>query len=396
MSKSKTNQNKKTKANRKKNIIKLQLKNKLIQQKPRSIVFFLALLIFTASVCLTKIDTPLIAEVTDDYLRPIFGNKAVIFLEKIYFNSVDKLTQISGREGESPAIIEDDKMAPPKGGDIALNPVPVNSKFKPLENEGVWFERKLNIFPDKQVLAYTFVRPDPERPYANVTLIQADMGPLMLGITAGQKQPGGPVGNPGSGIMPKEIIDSGRLVAAFDGGFQYRDGMYGMIIGDKTYLPLKNDIGTLVGYKNGSFKIVKYTGQDLGNDVVFIRQNCPILIENGELSVTNPVNRDLWGRTITSDIYTWRSGVGITREGNLIFAIGNNLNPDSLATALKMGGAINAIQLDINPFWVRFTVFNHIDQGKYDSSVLMKGVYNGAKEFLEGYEKDFFFLYKRP
>lgn len=366
---------------------------KNIQNNSKATKF--ALLLFIFSVIFSRLDISVAAEFTDDYLRPLLGNKPVIFLEKIYFNSIDRMTQLSGRSGEDPTLTKNDQMAPPKDGDLSLKPIPTNPNLTPIKNEGVWFERKLNIFPNKQVLAYTFVRPDSERPYANVTLIQADMGPLKLGVTAGKKQPGGPVGNPGTGMIPQEIIQSGNLIAAFDGGFQYRDGMYGMIIKDKTYLPLKPDIGTLIGYNNGSFKIIKYTGQDLGKDVAFIRQNCPILIESGELAVTNPVNRSLWGRTITSDIYTWRSGVGITREGNLIFAIGNNLNPETLAIALKMGGAIDAIQLDINPFWVRFTVFNYNENNKYDSSVLMKGVYDGAKEFLNGYEKDFFFLYRK-
>lgn len=374
---------------------KVTMKKKSNNVKYNSNATKLALLLFIFSVIFSRLDVSIAAEFTDDYLRPLLGNKPVIFLEKIYFNSIDKLTQLSGRSGEDPTITKNDQVAPPKDGDLSLISIPINPKFSPIKNEGVWFERKLNIFPNKQVLAYTFVRPDPERPYSNVTLIQADMGPLKLGVTAGKKQPGGPVGNPGTGIIPQEIVQNGNLIAAFDGGFQYRDGMYGMVIGDKTYLPLKQDIGTLIGYRNGSFKIIKYSGQDLGKDVAFIRQNCPILIENGELSVTNPVNRSLWGRTITSDIYTWRSGVGITREGNLIFAIGNNLNPETLAKALKMGGAIDAIQLDINPFWVRFTVFNYNENNKYDSSVLMKGVYDGAKEFLNGYEKDFFFLYRK-
>jgi hypothetical protein len=360
-----------------------------------TIVTEVLLIILLGMVLVVKDYTSVAAILTDNYLRPIFGNKPVILLEKIFYNTSDKLTQLFGTKDSPPVFTANDPFAPPTERDLKLEPIPVNPKFTSLKNEGVWFEKNLNIFSDKMVLAYTFVRPDLERAYANVTLIQADMGPLVLGVTAGQKQPGTPIGNPGPGIIPNDIVQSGRLVAAFNGGFQYRDGMYGMIVDGKTYLPLKPDLGTLVGYKNGSIKIVNYHGQDLGNDISFIRQNCPILIENGDLSVINPVNRSLWGRTLTSDIYTWRSGIGTTSEGNLIYAVGNNLNPTTLAEALKMGGATNAIQLDINPFWVRFSIFNYLGDGKYDSVVPMKGIYNGAKEFLGGYEKDFFFLYKR-
>ena len=208
----------------------------------------------------------------------------------------------------------------------------------PLKDEGFWFDKKLNIFPNQEILAYTYVRPDVSRPYANVTLIQADMRYLNVMAVAGQKQPGGPIGNPGPGIIPSDIVQGGRLVAAFDGGFQYRDGKYGMIVGDKTYLPLKPNLGTFVGYTDGTFNIINYTGQDLGKKVAFVRQNSPILIQNSNLSVADPANKTLWGRTLTSDIYTWRSGVGITNNGNLIYAVGNNLTPTTLAIALKMGG----------------------------------------------------------
>lgn len=347
------------------------------------------------AVIFIKYDTPAAAQFTDNYLRPILGNNNVIFLEKIYYNLSDKVTQLTYKDGKGPQFTDSDQLSKINEGDLNLNPLKTNSNLPKVNNEGVWFNKKLKAFPNEQILAYTFIRPDPDRPYAYVTLLQADMGPLKISAVAGQKQPGGPVGNPGPGIIPSDIVQSGKLVAAFEGGFQYRDGMYGMIVGDKTYLPLKEDIGTLVGYKDGSFKIVNYTGQNLGENVAFVRQNCPILIENNNLEVVNPKNKSLWGRTPTTEIYTWRSGIGITKEGNLIYAVGNNLSPTTLAYALQAGGATDAIQLDINPFWVRFSIFDYLGNGNYNSTSLMKGVYNGAKQFLGGYEKDFFFLYQK-
>lgn len=350
--------------------------------------------IFIGLILFIKLDTPVAAEFTDNVLRPLFGNEAVIFMEKVFYNTSDKFTQITYKPGSTNLFTENGGENL-KGGNLDLTPLETTPGLIPVKNEGVWFNKPLKIFPNKEALAFTFIRPDQSRPYAFVTLVQADMSLLRLGDVAGISQPGGPVGNPGPGKIPSEIVNGGALVAAFDGGFQYRDGAYGMIVGDKTYLPLKNDIGTLIGFDDGSFKIINYQGQDLGKNVAFVRQNCPILIENGELSVTNSKNKSLWGRTLTSDIYTWRSGVGVTKGGNLIYAVGNNLTPTTLAYALKMGGAVNAIQLDINPFWVRFSIFDYQGNGGYSSTALMKGVYDGAKKFLGGYEKDFFYLYKK-
>lgn len=347
-------------------------------------------LIILVGILFVKFETGAAAQFTDNVLRPLLGNNFVGFLEGAYFNTSDKIQQIIDKNGtgNQPEFLN-------PGIQSSISSIPPIPGLSRVKGEGIWLNKPLNIFPGKEVMAYTFVRPDPTRPYAFVTLVQMDISAMRLSAIAGTKQPGGPVGNPGPGKIPENIVSSGGLIAAFDGGFQYRDGMYGMIVGDKTYLPLKKDVGTLVGYKDGTIQIVNYTGQDLGKNVEFIRQNCPILIENGQVFAQNEYNKKLWGRTFNSDIYTWRSGIGITKDGNLIYAVGNNLGPESLATALQMGGAVNAIQLDINPFWVRFNIFEPNGSGGYSTSTLLKGLKDGSAGYLNGYEKDFFFLYKK-
>jgi len=347
------------------------------------ILFFLAVVLFL------KFDTADAALFTDNYLRPLLGNTFVGFLEKAYFNTTDKIQQITYRGiGVPPQFLN-------PGIQSSLAPIPITTGLPKVAGEGVWRDRPLKLFPGKEVVAYTFVRPDPARPFAYVTLVTMDMTQMNLAVVAGTKEPGGKLGNFGPGIIPPDVVHSGNLVAAFDGGFQYQDGMYGMMVGGKTYVPLENNVGTLVGYTDGSLKIINYTGQDLGNNVAFIRQNCPILVENGQVFALNELNKKLWGRTFNADIYTWRSGIGLTAQGNLIYAVGNNLSPESLATALKMARAVNAIQLDINPFWVRFNFFEPNGRGGYTTSTLTKDLKDGSKAYLTSYSKDFFFLYKK-
>lgn len=354
-------------------------------------LIIVTLVIIVSGVLVVKFATGAAAQFTDNFLRPLLGNTSVGFMEKVYYNTTDKIQQLTDKTGlgNRPVFID-------QGIEISTSsPIPISNNLPQVAGEGVWHNRPLKLFPDKQVMAYTFVRPDPTRPFAYVTLVQLDIGPMVLSAVAGTQQPGGPIGNPGPGKIPQEIVSSGNLVAAFDGGFQYRDGKYGMVVGDKTYVPLENNVGTLVGYKDGTLRIVNYTGQDLGKDVVFIRQNCPILVENGQIFALNEMNKKLWGRTFNADIYTWRSGLGLTKEGNLIYAVGNNLGPESLAQALKMAGAENAIQLDINPFWVRFNIFDSNGDGTYKVSTLTKDLKDGSQGYLHGYTKDFFYLYKK-
>ncbi len=367
----------------------------------RWVRYFLLFMLFSgvAGVVFVKTNTHAAATITDHVLRPLLGDARVIALERMFFNTSDLLERItkSADTVTAPQFVDQSPVTTISGGGLDLDNIPMLHEFKPLEGEGVWRDRPLPWFPDKEVMAYTFVRPDPDRSYAITTIVQLDARVMDLGIVAGTEEPGGKVGKPGPGKIPKDIIDGGKLIAAFDGGFQYRDGAYGMIVGDTTYLPLKNDLGTVVGYRDGSLRIMNYTGQSLGDGVAFVRQNCPMLITDGEISVTDPRSKVLWGRLAkgTVDIYTWRSGLGITKEGNLLFAVGNNLTPDTLAIALKAAGAVNAVQLDINPIWVRFNIFEPTVPGKYKSTTLTKDLQDGSREYLNGYAKDFFYLYAK-
>ncbi len=359
------------------------------------------MLLLVVAVLFIKLDTAAAANFTDQVLRPVIGDSQVISLEGLFFNISDKVNQITYRFikpansfilNGSVAISASDTAAQSS----ALNLSPLSVATASISaGEGIWRNIPLSLFPNNIVLADTFITPDPARPYAFVTLAQMDMSRLRLWSVAGTQEPGGKVGKPGPGVIPRNVQAQGTLVAAFDGGFQYRDGQYGMVVGNTTYLPLKKDLATLVGYNDGRLAIIKYEGQDLGGGVAFVRQNCPMLIENGIIETQNEANRKLWGRTITSSIYTWRSGIGITAKGNLIFAVGNSLVPSTLAAALASAGAVDAMQLDINPYWVRFNTFNNYANGAYAHATIMNGVFDGSYNYLHGYQKDFFYITKK-
>lgn len=374
---------------------KINSKEKIKRSIKIGSLSFVAL--FIVSALLIKFDMGGVAVLTDSVLRPVIGDSNVVWLEKVFFNASDKLKQMTFDPNSVTAPQFEGDGSNASRSNLDLAPLQVNNNFKSLAGEGIWRNHPLKLFPDQEAMAVTFVRSDPQRPYSITTLAQLDMSQMKLGSVAGTQQPGGPIGKPGPGMIPKDIVNSGKLVAAFDGGFQYKDGAFGMIVGNTTYLPLKNDLGTLVGYKDGSLKIVDYQGQPFGNDVDFIRQNCPMLIDNGAITVTNQRDKEFWGRLAagTVDIYTWRSGIGLTAKGNLIFAVGNNLTPLTLAAALKSAGAVNAIQLDINPIWVRFNIFEPNGAGKYISTTLTKDLQDGSKQYLNGYQKDFFYVYKK-
>ena len=357
------------------------------------------LVIVTALFVVMMKNPALPATVADNVLRPIIGEKATLTLESYYFGISEQIKKIqylfvqpdtsvlyTGDSSISVQNTHNDDM-------MNLNPLPLNPNLKPIDGEGIWKILPQTLFPNEAVIAKTFIRPDQSRPYATVAIAQFDMKKLAINTEAGVKYPGGTQGIPGPGLVPQNIQQSNKLLAVFNGGFQYKDGQYGMIVGQNTYVPLRKGLGTLFMFGDGSVKLTTYNGEPIGINVVSIRQNGPLLVDKGEITQFVEEGKDTWGRTTTNSMYTWRSGIGITKNGDILYAVGGSLVPATLARALQSAGAVTAMQLDINPFWVRCFFYASQGNGKYTFTPLLKDMKTGGAAYLHGYEKDFFYVY---
>ncbi len=341
------------------------------------------------------------APIADMLLRPLLGEKNTLTLESFYFGFQDKINSmryiISGQPSPSFSPVIFSKMNPMQMQNVDqmdLVRLSQPSGLSEIADEGIWSSITQYLYPNQTIIARTFLRPDSTRPYATVSFVKMDMKKLGVGIQAGTYYPAGPHGIYGPGVVPENIQKANTLLAVFNGGFQDNDGHYGMIVGNKTYVPLRTNMPALLVYKDGSIQFITYTGQDLPSDVAAVRQNGPYLIENGNITSYVEQGVDTWGRTITNSMYTWRSGIGITKEGNFLYAVGNSLIPSTLAKALLAAGAVNAMQLDINPPWVRFILYQSEGNGHYTFSPLLSSM-GGGKEYLQSYNKDFFYVYKK-
>ena len=90
-----------------------------------------------------------------------------------------------------------------------------------------------------------------------------------------------------------------------------------------------------------------------------VRQNLKLLIDHGKISPN--LNQDIetkFGATLGGGYYVWRSGVGITKDGRFIFVYGQALNVQDLAELLHRAGAVEAMQMDINPAWMKFDYYH--------------------------------------
>ena len=329
------------------------------------------------------------ASLADNVLRPLLGDARVVALENVVFGLQDRLNLATHRQ-LSPADYVSPMAAAPLAPDIADRPpdiVPVLGTAPSIAGEGQW-----QPLSGTEMYA-AFIRTDPRRSYSVVNLVYLPISRLAIGAVAGARYPGGPAG---PGKVPASIQAGGQLVAAFNGGFREGDGHYGMVAGGVTYVRLRVGMPLLCIFKDGRADILpRYDGKPLPSDVVVARQNGPLLISKGRvLPSTGGGGVYRWAGTAGGGYITWRSGLGITGKGNLVYAVGDSLTPASLARALQLAGCQRAIQLDINAYWVRFVVYQW-DGVSYTWSCLIPALANGGAAYLNGYQRDFLYVYKK-
>lgn len=266
-----------------------------------------------------------------------------------------------------------------------------------IAGEGTWLIQDMAPAPydTLPLVAKAFYRPDPSHPYAIVTLQQFDSRFLRLHLVAGTQEPGGPRGKDGPGAIPAADQQGNALLAAFNGGFKYADGQYGMAVNGTVYVPPQPGAATLAVTREGQI-ILGAWGVDPSlhadnPDLAAWRQNASLLIDRGMI---NPLTKDgaAWGGTILNSAYTWRSGIGMTSQGTLIYAAGNALTALTLAKALSAAGAVMAMQTDINPFWVRAFLYSRNSQGTLGISKLNPAMQGNGTEYLRGTARDFVYL----
>jgi hypothetical protein len=286
----------------------------------------------------------------------------------------------------------------------AERPAPVLSVIDaPPSIEGGWQEFGPSV-AGSLAMARASVKPDPARPYAQAALVRIDLSRTQLGVVPGTVEPVAAKGVP-SFPRPGDIpaSDQAKLLAAFNGGFKAVHGGYGMMVDGITLLPPKDGIATLAIYRDGSVRLGAW-GRDITFtlDLVAFRQNCPLLLDAGQINPSvNDGSRKEWGYTVKNLDTTWRSGLGISRDGRfLIYVAGNSLTVESLGRALQEAGAYDAMQLDINGFYTRFVTYAPSDaaNSKYPvkADKLLKEMTASPTQFLTPYDRDFFYVTAAP
>ncbi len=271
---------------------------------------------------------------------------------------------------------------------------PPAQTFGTLDGEGIWQPYLFN--PNGAVVAArTFLQPDPERPYAIIAVAAFDLTQTNLNYVLGAKEPSLPDGPRGNGYIPAEDKQADKLLATFNGGFMGTHGEYGAIDEQIIALPAKNGYGTVTIAPDGSVQIGVWGEEiDPEQEYISVRQNARMVIRNGRIN--ERVYEDsivTWGGNIDGDIVTWRSGLGLSGDGNtLYFVAGPSMSMPTLAQSFAAVGADNGILLDINASWVHFASI-YADGDKLAAKPLLpEGMDTQVDRYLRQAERDFFYI----
>jgi hypothetical protein len=208
----------------------------------------------------------------------------------------------------------------------------------------------------------TTLRPDAIHTSYVVGVAWMDTKLLRATLYSGSSIPGG---GPFPNSAPVKNSAARTLVAAFNAGFLMANANGGYYTAGKTEIPLRRGAASFVVYRNGSSNIVSW-GNDVtpNHTIVSVRQNLDLLVNNGRPVAGLEANDTTkWGFTLGNAVYVWRSGIGITANGALVYVGGPGLNITDLANLLVRAGAVRAMELDINTDWVNFSAYHPSTSG---------------------------------
>jgi hypothetical protein len=269
---------------------------------------------------------------------------------------------------------------------------------------GVWRPAGRPVRGVRAVYETTLVPPGGTQPAGIAWL---DTGLLAARLYSGSVSPGG---GPYRFTAPIGPAQAATLVAAFNGGFKMNAARGGYYTEGRVIDPLRRGAASLVIYADGSVDIGAW-GSDvtMTRRVVSVRQNLLPLVAAGRPTPRAGTSRwRAWGSTcgatscsaaVPGIEHQWRSGLGITADGALVYVAGPALDPLQLAELLVRAGAVRGMELDINPNWPVLVTYDPpagTVAGPANGSKLLASTAQGPATFFEAsWARDFITMSSR-
>ena len=335
-----------------------------------------------------------------EWVRQHGGSAAVNWIENEWYRH--HAPKVGGKP--PPGAIKRPVAQPKVVAAAGVSHLPMPSPIVPfatpaLPGEGQWSPagRLVNGIP---AVYETTLRPDAVHTSYVVGVAWMDTKLLQPTLYSGNWIPGG---GPYTHTAPVPPTAARNLVAAFNAGFLMSAANGGYYTDATTIIPLRTGAASFVIYKNGSATVGAW-GETVGMtpSVVSVRQNLDLLVQGGKpvpgLTATTTTR---WGATLGNAVYVWRSGLGITRDGALVYVGGPGLNITDLANILVRAGCVRAMELDINTTWVNLSTYNPSTptgeaSGANGTELLPQMAGTPARYFQTWWQRDFITMSASP
>jgi hypothetical protein len=334
-----------------------------------------------------------------DTLREELGPKLVALVQSTVFGAKDRVERTAYsiaakvRASQASELASAPQSARELSEVVTWPPAPIASLWsQPQPGEGQWTPAGPVPAQSERPAAFyrTFLRPDRNRPYAQMILIAMDMRQLQLGMQAGYEDPKPLTGPPGSGRLPQETV--AKVVAVFNGAFKTSHGAYGMMVDGRVLVPAVPHAASIVITPSGDAGFGNWpASKEIPRDVIAFRQNLDALVEG---HTVNPTGRGEWGERLAGDtVLSERTALCRTSAGQLYYAWGKELTADTLAAALQRAGCDYAVHLDMNPKQCGFAFVSR-DATSSNSKLELadERMDINPERYITYSPKDFFFL----
>ncbi|MHA6622378.1 hypothetical protein [Pseudonocardia sp. DLS-67] len=316
---------------------------------------------------------------TVEWIRDHAGSAVIDFVENIVY------ARPPSAGSPDPASLP----APPTPGRESTGPAPLPTLLgsAPLPGEGAWSAGPA-ASDGIPAIYTTFARPTPEYPSVVAGVAYLDQRHVRIQFIAGTREPGG-VPTPEAAVVPQALRPS--LVATFNSGSTMAEANGAWINNGNAAEPLRSDAASLVVRKDGSATVGRW-GSDVvaGPNIAAVRQNLQLIVDRGQPVPGLDRNaHEGWGSAHSQRQYTWRSGIGVTAAGGLVYVAGANMDLVTLAAALAEARAIRGMQLDIHPRLVDLFTYHH-DSGRLTAQKLLPDMRGPSDRYLVPDHRDFF------
>jgi hypothetical protein len=324
------------------------------------VALFLLLAMFSAGQAAFKNNGQGMAANLAEWARDHYLGPVVTFGEWLSYNPPPK----GGKPSFSLAVPSGQAVTsgkPQKGGKhkgkTFVPDIPATLKSlapSPIAGEGQWrLAEKVKGYP---AILTTFLRSATYTSQVN-GVASIDQRLVKFSLRPGTEDPGSSPWGYSDTYIPQGKRTG--LLATFNGGFKLDSAGGGFYLNGSYHGTLVTGAASVVYYKNGTMKIGEW-GRDftMNSKIAGVRQNLKLIIDHGKISPN--LNQDImtkFGATLGGGYYVWRSGLGITKDGRIVYVYGPALNVQDLAELLHRAGAVEGMQMDINPAWMKFDYY---------------------------------------